>query len=247
MNRIGLSFVVGLAAVALVAPAAMAAQLHANVLSWTPNDVRPGEPVSIVVQLYTAEGSPYPQDGKPVAGVKDVEVVIRGGGPTRRFATDDVGDGRYRTEIVFPNNGGWDMDVRYGAGSYGLGDEIQLGKGGICVGAPLCEGGPLKPDANTAAPQDESDRVARLVALVAVALGGLAAIALSVVRGGQRRRRLAPDAHGASRPRPTPASDAGASRQTQLAERPEAAFDRNHGHRIPNARSYQDGSRAKLL
>jgi hypothetical protein len=68
-----------------------------------------GEPISVVLQLYTAGPSPYPKDGILVAGVRDVEVVVRGrgNGETRRFPTEDLGSGRYGTEIVFPKAGGW--------------------------------------------------------------------------------------------------------------------------------------------
>ncbi len=107
---------------AVLVPGAAAEQLHATVVSWAPNDVRSGEPVSVILQLYTARNSPYPQDGTPVAGVENVEVVIRGGGPARHFATEDLGGGRYRAEIVFPNNGGWDLRVRHSAGKHGAGE-----------------------------------------------------------------------------------------------------------------------------
>jgi hypothetical protein len=86
----------------VLVPAATAEQLRANVVSWSPNDVRPSEPVSVVLQVYTLGPSPYPDDGDPVAGVNDVEVVIRGdgrhiGSPPRTSAA-----GRYGTEIIFP-------------------------------------------------------------------------------------------------------------------------------------------------
>jgi hypothetical protein len=113
--------------------------------------------------------------------VEGVEVVIRGGGATRRFATDDMGGGRYRTEIVFPTNGGWDLLVRYGVGSHGSGDEIQLGKGGICVGAELCRAGPLQPKESVVTRSDDGGPMPGLAAaVVAVVL----AIALVTVRRG---------------------------------------------------------------
>ena len=108
-------------------------QLHANVLAWSPNDVRPGEPVSVLLQLYTSGGSPYPRDGIPATNIGDVEIVLHGNGITRRFPTIDRGTGRYYASIVFPSNGGWELLVDYDEGG-----DIQLGKGGICVGAPIC-------------------------------------------------------------------------------------------------------------
>lgn len=61
-----------------VVPTAAAEQLHANVISWSPNEVQPGDPVSVVFQLYTSGPSPYPKDEHPVADVNDVAVVIHG-------------------------------------------------------------------------------------------------------------------------------------------------------------------------
>lgn len=120
---------------AALAPAAAAEQLHANVVSWSPNDFRPGQPVSVVLYLYTPGESPHLPDGKRVAGVNDVEVVLRGQGQTRRFATKALGGGRYGAEITFPHVGDWAVRVSYGPGRYGAGDEIPLGKGGACVAA----------------------------------------------------------------------------------------------------------------
>jgi hypothetical protein len=122
----------------VLAPTAAAEQLQANVVSWSPNDVRPGEPVSVVLKLYTAGPSPYPEAGIPVAGVSDVAVAIYRKSQARRFTTKALGSGRYRTEIVFPEAGGWNLRVQYAAGSHGPGAEILLGKGAICVGGQLC-------------------------------------------------------------------------------------------------------------
>jgi hypothetical protein len=123
---------VALAAGAAV-PTAAAEQLHANVVSWSPNDVRPGEPVSVVLWLYTAEGSPYPSDGTPAVGVEDVAVVIRGQGESRRFPATYLGRGRYSAAISFPKSGGYELRVSHGVSSYGPSGEILLGKGAICV------------------------------------------------------------------------------------------------------------------
>jgi hypothetical protein len=198
MKRIAFTVVLVLAAAPLLAPAAMADRLHANVLSWTPNHVKPGEPVSIVLQLYTVAGSPNPQGGKPVAGVKGVEVVIRGGGPTRRFAAEDLGGGRYRTEIVFPNNGGWDVYVRYDPRGDGPGEETELGKGGICVGASVCGAGPLERGENATATRDESGWVGPLAAVVGAI--GVAGVAGVVLRGLGRPRRVVRKGRGARAP-----------------------------------------------
>jgi hypothetical protein len=115
MKKIGVTFLVGVAAV--LAPTAAAEQLRSNVVRWTPNDAQPGEPAAVVLQLYVAGPSPFPNDGKPVAGVNNVQVIIRSEAQTRRFATEDIGGGRYRTQIIFPKAGSWDLRVRYGAGA----------------------------------------------------------------------------------------------------------------------------------
>jgi hypothetical protein len=174
------------------APTAAAEQLHANVVSWSPNDVQPGEPVSVILQLYTHGPSPYPKDGEPVADVNDVEVVIRGEGQTRRFATEDLGSGRYSTEVIFPRAGGWDLRVRYGVGSYGPGDEILLGKGAICVGGELCVGD--QPAQTVPARGDGRPRSAlalAVVVLLIVALVGGAAIRFGGLGRGRRLPRPA--------------------------------------------------------
>jgi hypothetical protein len=186
-----------------VVPAAAAEQLHANVVSWSPNDVPPGEPVFVVLQLYSAGSSPYPKDGNPVAGVNDVEMVIHSDGQTRRFATDELGAGRYSSEIIFPNAGGWDLRVSYAAGSYGAGGEILLGKGALCVGGEICVdaqpaqsvGGAIwvgeQPARSVPAQGDPRTMpalalgVVLIVALVAAALIRLGAF-------GRRRRRARP-------------------------------------------------------
>jgi hypothetical protein len=120
---------------AIVPSSAAADQLHANVASWSPNDVRPGEPVSLVLYLYTPSPTAWAPDGRRFAGVNDVEVVLRGQGQTRRFATEDLGGGRYGAEISFPQAGAWAVRVSYGPGRDGVGDEVPLGKGGVCVAA----------------------------------------------------------------------------------------------------------------
>ncbi len=190
MTKIALTFLLlFMMAAAVLAPAAAAEQLHSNVVAWTPKDVQPAEPVAVVLQLYTAGASPYPNDGKPVAAVNDIEVLIRGEGQTRRFATEEIGGGRYRTEIVFPTNGGWDIRVRYGPGSYGPGDEIQLGKGGICVGAEICDGEQPAQDVRAQADGRPSTTIA--VALGLVTIIALVTTALIWFGGLGRRRRLA--------------------------------------------------------
>ena len=129
-------------AAAVLVPVADGGQVQANVVSWAPNDVQPRRPVAVVFRLYRMGGSPYPKDGKPVTGVSGVAVVIRRHGAQRRFAATRVGPGRYRTELVFPRKGGWDLRVRYRV----VGErpararELLLGKGAICVGADFCPG-----------------------------------------------------------------------------------------------------------
>jgi hypothetical protein len=200
------------------APTAAAEQLHSTVISWSPNDVQPREPVFVVLQLYTAGPSPYPKDGHPVAGVKDVYVVIRGEEQTRRFATEDLGSGRYHTEIVFPTAGGWDLRVRYGAGGYGPGDEIPLGKGGICVGGDVCVGGqttrsaPIHGDARPWTAIALAVGAALAVALVAAAASRLSYAKTTVTRVKPSARNMLSSrsrvfsSARTSRPEPSPAA-----------------------------------------
>ena len=140
MRKIALTVLFVALVGAVMSPTAAAKQLHSNVVSWAPADVQPGMPVEVTLVLSTAGPTPYPKDGTPVAGVNEVEVVIRGEEETHRFATQDIGGGRYRTELIFPKLGGWNLRVRYAPGSYGHGDEVLLGKGAICVGGELCIG-----------------------------------------------------------------------------------------------------------
>jgi hypothetical protein len=191
MKKIVFAFLVSTLTAAALAPSAAAEQLHANVVSWSPNDVQPGEPVSIVLELYTAGPSPYLAHGKPVAGVNDVQVVLHGQGQTRRFATKDLGSGRYSTEATFPQAGGWAVRVSYGPGRYGAGDEILLGKGAICVAAD-CVG----PQSVETAPAHSNGWRWTTVALVIAAVLAVALLAAGLIRmrGG---RRLDPEgSHG---------------------------------------------------
>ena len=169
MSRLTLLvFVAGLGA-GVGAPAA-AGQLRANPVSVSPNeDPRAGEPVLIVFQLSAFGPSPRPR----VARVDDVEVVLRGEGETRRFPAEDLGSGRYRTEVVFPKPGGWELRVSYGADG-----EIQLGKGaarvvGSSVDGPRKADGPLR----------------NAVALVLASVFAIVVVAAALPR---RRRRVAP-------------------------------------------------------
>jgi hypothetical protein len=151
----------------LAVPAAAAEPLRANVVSVTPNNIdQPDVPVSIVFQLYRPElPSTRPTWGEPIGGVNDVEVVVRGRGQTRLFSTEDLGGGRYRTEIVFPEPGSWDLRVSYSAGSYGTGDEIALGKGAICIAAD-CVG----PQSGDTAPASESSPLTTIIIIFAAVL-----------------------------------------------------------------------------
>jgi hypothetical protein len=133
MRRIALPFLFVAVAAGAAVPTAAAEQLHANVVSWSPNDVRAGEPVSVVFWLYTVEGSSYPSDGRPAVSVEDVAVVIRGQGESRHFPVTHLDRGRYSTAISFPTSGGYDLRVSHGVSSYGPAGEILLGKGAICV------------------------------------------------------------------------------------------------------------------
>jgi hypothetical protein len=131
----------------------------ANVVSWTPNDVRPDEPVSIELSL-SGVGSPR---------ADAVEVVIRGDGGVRRFPTKTLGSGRYSTQIVFPEAGSWRVLVAYGDG------EVPLGKGAICVAAD-CIG--QQPDARAA--EQDGRSAWWWIGLGALAVASFAATARAV-------------------------------------------------------------------
>jgi hypothetical protein len=193
MKKLAFAFLFLTVTAAVVAPSALAEPLRANVVSVSPNDIdQPDVPVSIVFRLYKPElPSAYPTWGKPVGGVNDVEVVIHGQGQTHHFRTEDLGGGRYRTEIVFPEPGGWDLRVSYGAGSYGAGDDIDLGKGAICIAA-VCVGRPQPGE--TASAESSGRRWTTSIIVVAVVLLSLAVLlAAGLTRFGAvgRRRRMA--------------------------------------------------------
>jgi hypothetical protein len=177
----------------VVVPSALAEPLRANVVSVSPNDIdQPDVPVSIVFHLYKVELPSPPTWGTPIAGVNDVEVVIRGEGQTRRFRTEDLGGGRYRTQIVFPEPGSWAIHVSYGVGRYGPGDEIILGKGAICIAAD-CVG----PQPGDGAPADGRGWLWTTIMIVAAVLLAVPLLsAAGLVRFGAvgRRRRVAPTA-----------------------------------------------------
>jgi hypothetical protein len=191
MKKLAFAFLFVTVTAAVVAPSALAEPLRANVVSVSPNDIdEPGVPVSIVFRLYKSQlPSPRPTWGTPIAAVNDVEVVIRGEGQTRRFLAEDLGGGRYRTEIVFPEPGGWAVRVSYGAGGYGLGDEINLGKGAICIAADCV--GPQP--SGESAPAHSSGWLWTTIVVAAAALLAVALAAAAFVRFGGlgRRRRMA--------------------------------------------------------
>jgi hypothetical protein len=187
-----LLFVLG---AAVVVPAAAAEPLRANVVSVSPNDIdQPDVPVSIVFQLYKPElPTAHPTWGKPIGGVNDVELVIRGQGQTRRFRTEDLGGGRYRTEIVFPEPGGWNLRISYGAGSYGASDEIALGKGAICIAAD-CVGAQPGETASAESSGRPWTTIIIVVAAVLLSLAVLVAAGLARFGAVARRKRMAPTA-----------------------------------------------------
>ena len=164
---------------ALAAPAAAAEKLQANVVSWSPNIVRPGEPVSVVLQLARGP-SPLVPDDTSVAGASDVHVVLHGRGETLRFTTTKLGSGRFSAQIVFPKAGAWALRAGYRPGRHRALDEVLLGKGAACVGD--CVGG-------------ESSRARRddRVVVVALVLLSLSLVAISArARARARTTRTRP-------------------------------------------------------
>jgi hypothetical protein len=168
VRALALFFVLVLGAV-LAAPVAAAERLQANVVSWSPNVVRPGSPVYVVLQLAPGP-SAVVEDDTPVAGAQDVQVVLHGRGETRRFPTTALGSGRYRAEIAFPKPGSWAVRVAYRPGRHSALEEILLGKGGACV-APC-----LEAPAGESTPARRHDRLTLALALVAAGLLSVAAL-----------------------------------------------------------------------
>lgn len=131
MSRLALVLGVLAAGILLPTAAAQQFQFRANVVSWSPNIVRPGEPASVVLTLRAepAQGAQIRADGR-----RDVAIVIRGNGQTRRFTTTPLGSGRYRAKIVFPVAGAWRIRVQYRVGGGSRDGETGLGKGAACIG-----------------------------------------------------------------------------------------------------------------
>ena len=163
---------------ALAAPAAAAEKLQANVVSWSPNVVRPGEPVSVVLQLARGPSRIVPDDTS-VAGASDVQVVLHGRGETLRFTTTKLGSGRFAAQIVFPKAGSWALRAGYRPGRHRALDEVLLGKGAACVGD--CAGG-------ESSPARRDDRVVVVVlALLSLGLVAISARARARVRATRTR------------------------------------------------------------
>jgi hypothetical protein len=181
---------------AAVVPAAAAEPLRANVVSASPNDLnQAGVPQTIVFTIFRPElpDPPPPTWGKPIAGVNHVEVVLRAEGQTLRFPTEDLGGGRYRTQIVFPTPGGWSVRVSYGVGAYGPADEIDLGKGGIRIDIAADRVGAQSAKTAPAADSRQPWRaILILVAAVLLPLAVLVAAGLARFGAAGRRRRMAP-------------------------------------------------------
>jgi hypothetical protein len=113
-------------ALAVLAPAAQAKELQANVVSM-PSQLTPGEPVPIVLELYVM-GATGVASEHPVVGAHDVAVVVNGDGKTHRFPAVELGRGRYAANIVFPASGDWRLTVAVGDLA-----PVVLGKGGVRI------------------------------------------------------------------------------------------------------------------
>jgi uncharacterized membrane protein YeaQ/YmgE (transglycosylase-associated protein family) len=178
MRRFAL--VLSVLATGILVPTAAGQQVEffANVVSWTPNVVHPREPVSVVLTLRALpmQGAEIPADGR-----RDVAVVIRGDGQTRRFQTTRLGSGRYRAKIVFPEAGAWYLRVQYRLGPDGAVGETTLGKGGACVGD--CVGAEVQAMRGSPSTGD-----ARL--LIGVAIAGAVILVAAVVADASRRRGM---------------------------------------------------------
>jgi hypothetical protein len=177
--RIGFALVLGaLAAIPVPTAAGQQVEFFANIASWTPNVVHPGEPVSVVLTLRAlpVQGAEIPADGR-----RDVAVVIRRNGQTRRFETTPLGSGRYRAKIVFPEAGAWYLRAQYRLGPDGAVGETTLGKGGACVGD--CVGAGV--EAMRGSPSTGNARL-----LIGVAIAGAVILGSAVLAAATRRRGM---------------------------------------------------------
>jgi hypothetical protein len=111
-------------ALAVLAPAAQAKELQANVVSMQ-SQLTPGEPVPVVFVLNVREGAARTY---PVARAADVALLLISKGRTERFAATALDRGRYSTELVFPAAGEWKLAV-----SVGDHTPIPLGKGAVRI------------------------------------------------------------------------------------------------------------------
>lgn len=114
-------------ALGVLAPAAQAKELQANVVSMQ-SRLTPGEPVPIVFELYVLEGRGVAATEHPIAGAHDLAVLLISKGQTERFAASELGGGRYSTEVVFPHAGDWKLAVSVGDHA-----PIPLGKGAVRI------------------------------------------------------------------------------------------------------------------
>ncbi|MGH3030337.1 MAG: hypothetical protein ACRDNE_06155 [Gaiellaceae bacterium] len=121
----------------IVAPAASAKELQANVVSM-PSDLVAGEAVPVVFEVYVLEEIAEGEDIEHPVDVSGLSLVVSSADSSlerRAFRAEVLGSGRYRAEIVFPAVGGWSMDVETNDGH----EPFALGKGAVSVSAPGAE------------------------------------------------------------------------------------------------------------
>jgi|SRR5919106_1633795 hypothetical protein len=168
---------------AIVAPAASAKELQANVVSM-PSGLVAGETAPIVFEVYVLEEITGGQDIEHPVDVGGASVVLSSADDSlerRVFRAKALGEGRYRSEIVFPAVGGWNMDVTTNDGH----EPFALGKGSVTVTRGVAADAP---DAATPAAETATSGFPLGLGLAGGALV-LAAGALGVRRRWLRPRR----------------------------------------------------------
>jgi LPXTG-motif cell wall-anchored protein len=133
MRRIALiSFALALVA----APAALAGGWATAGLSSTPAGTGPGAPWNVDITLM--------QHGRtPLEGMQPAIVVTDSAGKETRFAGKEVGNGVYRTSVVFPERGRYTYTVDDGFGNAFPHEfpPVQIGAAGTAPATPAPDSG----------------------------------------------------------------------------------------------------------
>ena len=169
----------------LLAPAASAKELSANVVSL-PSDLVPGEAVPVVFDVYVLERVINGADIKHPVDVGGVSVVVSAAESSRErrvFGAEPVRSGRYRARIVFTAAGDWTLAIDTNDGH----EPFALGKGAVSV-PPAVERTPQTeraPHASKSGPTASASGFP----LAPVLAGGVLLLIASALGERHRRRR----------------------------------------------------------